>query len=117
MNNQKLEERAKSRRGSLYKWASTKWILLIWTLFGTSLTLSDGILTPAVSLSSGFLDPRQVLMNHMTSQVSVVSAVEGIAVAKASILSDVVPISIAILVVLFGMQSLGTAGALISERS
>lgn len=41
--------------------------------------------------------------------VSVTSAVGGIAVAKPSIISDTVPISIAILVVLFVGQSFGTA--------
>lgn len=42
-------------------------------LFGTSLTMADGILTPAVSVTS---------------------AVTGIAVVRASVASDVVPISI-----------------------
>ena len=42
-------------------------------LFGTSLTMADGVLTPAVSVTS---------------------AVSGIAVVKASVAHDVVPISI-----------------------
>ncbi|KZP18771.1 potassium transporter, partial [Athelia psychrophila] len=67
---------------------SFRWPLLAWCLFGTSLTIADSIFTPAVSVTS---------------------AVGGIAVAKPSIISDTVPISIAILVVLFVGQSFGTA--------
>ncbi|KLO05737.1 potassium transporter [Schizopora paradoxa] len=65
-----------------------RWPLLIWALFGTSLTLADGILTPAVSVTS---------------------AVAGIAVAKESVAGDVVPISIAFLVALFLVQRVGTS--------
>ncbi|EIN06328.1 potassium transporter [Punctularia strigosozonata HHB-11173 SS5] len=65
-----------------------KWPLLIWCLFGTSLTMADGILTPAVSVTS---------------------AMGGMAVAKPSVSSDVIPISIAFLVVLFLAQPFGTA--------
>ena len=75
-------------------------------LFGTSLTIADGILTPAISVTS---------------------AVGGIAVAKPSVENDVVPISIvspflevsvdimviqrlqAFLVFLFLIQQFGTA--------
>lgn len=57
-------------------------------LFGTSLTIADGVFTPAVSVTS---------------------AVAGIAVAKPSVTSDTIPISIAILVVLFLGQRFGTA--------
>ena len=57
-------------------------------LFGTSLTIADGIFTPAVSVTS---------------------AVAGIAVAKPSVTSDTTPISIAILLVLFLSQRFGTA--------
>ncbi|TCD71664.1 hypothetical protein EIP91_005430 [Steccherinum ochraceum] len=64
-----------------------RWPLLICALFGTSLTLADGIFTPAVSVTS---------------------AVAGIAVAKPSVGSDITPISIAILVVLFLVQFRGT---------
>ncbi|TCD67128.1 hypothetical protein EIP91_000468 [Steccherinum ochraceum] len=64
-----------------------RWPLLIWALFGTSLTIADGIFTPAVSVTS---------------------AVAGIGVAKPSVNSDITPISIAILVVLFMFQSRGT---------
>ncbi|ORY35333.1 potassium transporter [Naematelia encephala] len=63
-----------------------KWPLFIWTVFGTSLTLADGILTPAVS---------------------VVSAVEGIAVAKPGVINDIVPISIVFLLLLFAVQGFG----------
>lgn len=57
------------------------------TLFATALILSDGILTPAVS---------------------VVSAVEGLIVAAPSVTSSVTGIAIAILVLLFLGQSFGT---------
>lgn len=65
-----------------------RWPLLVWALFGTSLTLADGIFTPAVSVTS---------------------AVSGIAVAKPEVSSEVVPISIAFIVVLFLVQSRGTS--------
>ncbi|KII86101.1 hypothetical protein PLICRDRAFT_44566 [Plicaturopsis crispa FD-325 SS-3] len=65
-----------------------RWPLLVWCLFGTSLTIADGIFTPAVSVTS---------------------AVAGIAIAKPSIIADVTPISIALLVVLFIAQRFGTA--------
>ncbi|KAH9941952.1 potassium transporter [Amylocystis lapponica] len=65
-----------------------RWPLLAWSLLGTSLTLSDGILTPAVSVTS---------------------AVSGIAIARPSVSHDIVPISIAFLVPLFLMQFRGTA--------
>ncbi|KAI0072602.1 potassium transporter [Panus rudis PR-1116 ss-1] len=65
-----------------------RWPLLIWAFFGTSLTLADGIFTPAVSVTS---------------------AVSGIAVAKPSVSSDVIPISIAFLVALFLVQFKGTS--------
>ncbi|KAH9996962.1 potassium transporter [Russula compacta] len=65
-----------------------RWPMLIWSLFGTSLTMADGVLTAAVSVTS---------------------AVGGIAVAKPSVANDVVPISIAFLLALFLSQPLGTA--------
>ncbi|KAL4246799.1 Potassium transporter [Abortiporus biennis] len=65
-----------------------RWPLLLWALFGTSLTLADGVFTPAVSVTS---------------------AVAGIAIAKPEISKDVIPISIAFLVVLFLIQSRGTS--------
>ncbi|KAH9014764.1 potassium transporter [Lactarius pseudohatsudake] len=67
---------------------SLRWPMLIWALFGTSLTMADGVLTAAVSVTS---------------------AVGGIAVAKPSVASHVVAISIAFLLVLFLSQPLGTA--------
>ncbi|KAF8520592.1 potassium transporter [Hysterangium stoloniferum] len=65
-----------------------KWVLLPWALFGTSLTLADGIFTPAVSVTS---------------------AVGGIAVAVPSVSKNIIPISIAFLVALFLVQRFGTA--------
>nr|ODN93273.1 potassium uptake protein [Cryptococcus depauperatus CBS 7841] len=73
--------------GRLAKLQKFKWPLFVWTVFGTALTLSDGILTPAVSVTS---------------------AVGGIAVSRPSIIKSVVPISIAFLVVLFAIQRFGT---------
>lgn len=67
---------------------SLRWPIMIWALFGTSLTMADGVLTAAVSVTS---------------------AVGGIAVAKPSVASHVVVISIAFLLVLFLSQPLGTA--------
>ncbi|KDQ61961.1 hypothetical protein JAAARDRAFT_204343 [Jaapia argillacea MUCL 33604] len=65
-----------------------RWPLLVWCLLGTSLTLADGIFTPAVSVTS---------------------AVSGIAVALPAASSRVVPISIAFLVALFLSQPFGTS--------
>lgn len=82
---------AKSWHSSIrgQRWlAKFKWPLAIWSLFGTALTLSDGIFTPAVSVTS---------------------AVGGIAVAKPSVISDITPIAIAFLVALFIVQRFGTA--------
>ncbi|KAF7795026.1 hypothetical protein EIP86_006170 [Pleurotus ostreatoroseus] len=62
--------------------------LFVWCIFGTSLTLADGIFTPAVSVTS---------------------AVQGIAVAKPSVANDVIGISCALLVVLFLAQNRGTS--------
>ncbi|TFY59675.1 hypothetical protein EVG20_g7693 [Dentipellis fragilis] len=67
---------------------SLKWPLLIWALFGTSLTMADGIFTAAVSVTS---------------------AVGGIAVAKPEVEKHIVPISIAFLLLLFLSQPFGTA--------
>ncbi|GJJ12901.1 hypothetical protein Clacol_007147 [Clathrus columnatus] len=69
----------------LYK---AKWILLPWALFGTSLTMADGVFTPAVSVTS---------------------AVGGIAVAVPSVSNHIIPISIGFLVFLFLIQRFGTA--------
>ncbi|KZV71451.1 potassium transporter [Peniophora sp. CONT] len=65
-----------------------RWTLLIWSLLGTSLTMADGVLTAAVSVTS---------------------AVGGIAVAKESVTNDIVPISIAFLIALFIAQPFGTS--------
>ncbi|CEQ41632.1 SPOSA6832_03369 [Sporobolomyces salmonicolor] len=61
--------------------------LLLFVLFGACLTMSDGLLTPAVSVTS---------------------AVEGIAVPFPSVNKSVVGISCAILVLLFLLQMVGT---------
>lgn len=65
-----------------------KWPLYFWCFFGTSLTLSDGIFTPAVSVTS---------------------AVGGLAVAKPSVINKITPISIGFLIALFLVQRFGTA--------
>lgn len=57
-------------------------------LLGTSLTLADGVFTPAVSVTS---------------------AVGGIAVAKPSVSSNITAIAIAFLIVLFLAQPFGTS--------
>ncbi|KAK7457024.1 hypothetical protein VKT23_010327 [Stygiomarasmius scandens] len=62
---------------------------MVWCLFGTALTLADGVFTPAVSVTS---------------------AVGGIAVAKPEVTQNIVPISIAFLVALFCIQRFGTSG-------
>ena len=58
-------------------------------VFGTALLYGDGLITPAIS---------------------VLSAVEGFEVATSAFSAWVIPVSIAILVVLFAVQSRGTAG-------
>ncbi|KAF8799021.1 potassium transporter, partial [Phlegmacium glaucopus] len=65
-----------------------RWPLLLWCLFGTALTMADGVFTPAVSVTS---------------------AVAGIGVAKPSVNKDIVPISVVFLLVLFFIQQFGTA--------
>ncbi|PBK97534.1 potassium transporter [Armillaria gallica] len=65
-----------------------RWPLLLWCLFGTALTMADGMFTPAVSVTS---------------------AVGGIAVAKPSVTHNIVPIAIAFLLVIFFVQQFGTA--------
>ncbi|KAG8886271.1 hypothetical protein FRB98_001368 [Tulasnella sp. 332] len=79
--------RAMSTRSSAEKLAGVKWFLLPWALFGTALTIADGVLTPAVSVTS---------------------AVGGIAIAKASVANNTTAISIAFLVALFAVQPFGT---------
>ncbi|KAG8798547.1 hypothetical protein FRC16_007060 [Serendipita sp. 398] len=65
-----------------------KWLLLAWSLFGTALTFADGMLTPAVSVTS---------------------AVGGIALTVPRLSSNIGPISIGIIVALFLVQRFGTA--------
>ncbi|PPQ85166.1 hypothetical protein CVT25_004173 [Psilocybe cyanescens] len=64
-----------------------RWPLLLWNMLH-SLTMADGIFTPAVSVTS---------------------AVAGIGVAKPSVVGDITVISIAFLVALFLVQQFGTA--------
>lgn len=77
--------RSTSTIPSRFQWPLFVWVRVVDSLqfsifdissqciFGTSLTIADGIFTPAVSVTS---------------------AVQGIAVAKASVANDVIPISI-----------------------
>ena len=65
-----------------------RWILAIIGIFGASLFYGDGVITPAMS---------------------VLSAMEGLEVAAPSLVPYVVPISLVILFVLFGMQRHGSA--------
>ena len=64
-------------------------LLVVLGLFGSALLYGDGIITPAIS---------------------VLSAVEGLAVATTSVRPFILPITLAILVGLFLMQKRGTAG-------
>ncbi|CAG8564709.1 23805_t:CDS:10, partial [Gigaspora rosea] len=67
---------------------TVQFVLLIVVLLGSSLVLSDGLLTPAIS---------------------VISAVEGMEVRAPSLESGVVPISCIIIILLFLVQQFGTA--------
>ncbi|KAG8800880.1 hypothetical protein FRC19_008514 [Serendipita sp. 401] len=64
-----------------------KWLLLAWSLFGTALTFADGMLTPAISVTS---------------------AVSGLALTFPHLSSSIGPISIGFLVALFLLQRFGT---------
>jgi KUP system potassium uptake protein len=64
-----------------------KWGLIAIGMFGVALFFGDGMITPAIS---------------------VLSAVEGVKVATPSLHSIVVPVTIAIIVVVFAIQHLGT---------
>ena len=68
---------------------SRRFILILLGLFGTSLLYGDGMITPAIS---------------------VLSAVEGLEVATPLFTPYIIPITIAIIVGLFAVQSRGTAG-------
>ena len=71
-----------------YKDPQSRSLLLALGLFGSALLYGDGVITPAIT---------------------VLSAVEGIGVVTPGLLPFVVPISVAILLVLFLMQYRGTA--------
>ena len=64
-------------------------VLLVIGIFGTSLFYGDGVITPAIS---------------------VLSAVEGLEVVSPAFAKGVIPITLAILFVLFAVQKKGTAG-------
>ncbi len=68
-------------------WTRTHWVLVGIGLFGAALLFGDGIITPALS---------------------VLSAVEGLAVATPAFEPVVVPLTMAILVGLFAIQRFGT---------
>jgi len=65
-----------------------RWSLILIGLFGTSLLYGDGMITPAIS---------------------VLAAVEGIAIAAPAVEHWIVPIAVAILIALFAIQRRGTA--------
>jgi KUP system potassium uptake protein len=65
-----------------------RWVLIMLGLFGTALLYGDGMITPVVS---------------------VLGAVEGLRVATPTLGPYIIPITIAILLVLFAVQSRGTA--------
>ncbi|MGH7497891.1 MAG: KUP/HAK/KT family potassium transporter, partial [Gemmatimonadales bacterium] len=69
--------------------AKTRRILIMFGLFGSALLYGDGVITPAIS---------------------VLSAVEGLAVATSTFSPFVVPVTCIILIVLFAMQKRGTGG-------
>ncbi|KAK0528745.1 hypothetical protein OC842_004461 [Tilletia horrida] len=82
-----LHSNRSDRRDALLKYSWVKPALLALALFGSALTLADGVLTPAVS---------------------VISAAEGLAIVDTSLTrGDIDGISIAILLVLIAIQSLG----------
>ena len=66
-----------------------KWILIAIGVFGAALLYGDGVLTPAIS---------------------VLGAMEGLTVATPTLSPYIVPITIAIIIGLFLLQSRGTAG-------
>jgi KUP system potassium uptake protein len=66
---------------------NARYVLVALGLFGASLFYGDGMITPAIS---------------------VLSAVEGLKVASPSLSSEVIPISLAVLTVLFCIQRFGT---------
>jgi KUP system potassium uptake protein len=72
-----------------YKRLTGKWGLILLGVFGTSLLFGEGMITPAIS---------------------VLSAVEGLEVATPFFRPYIIPITVAILVVLFLFQNRGTEG-------
>ena len=68
--------------------ARARWWIMVLGLFGASLFYGDGVITPAIS---------------------VLSAVEGLEVAAPALEPYVVPITVVIVIVLFWVQSRGTA--------
>jgi KUP system potassium uptake protein len=75
-------------QGVKLKGRMTKWWLVALGIFGASLFYGDGMITPAIS---------------------VLSAVEGLKVAAPSVEHLVLPITVAIITVLFAIQRFGTA--------
>jgi KUP system potassium uptake protein len=73
--------------GAPLRWGKLKVLLIALGMFGVALFYGDGMITPAIS---------------------VLSAVEGIKVVEPSLESVVIPITIAVLVVLFAIQRFGT---------
>ena len=65
-----------------------RWVLVLLGLFGTALLYGDGMITPAIS---------------------VLAAIEGTAVAAPALAGWIVPLAVVVLVVLFSIQSRGTA--------
>ncbi|KAF9644319.1 potassium transporter [Thelephora ganbajun] len=80
-------DKTKSVSGSGHIPNRFRWPLFIWCLFATGLTMADGVLTPAVSVTS---------------------AAGGIAVAQPSTANSVIGISLAFLVPFFLVQPFGT---------
>src|SRR5260221_10020014 len=73
-----------------------KWLLYFWSLFGTALTLGDGIFTPGAYTISHPPVLSEILLEYSShdSAVSVTSAVGGLAVAKPSIINHITSISV-----------------------
>jgi KUP system potassium uptake protein len=106
-----MDSKEPGEKGRLGKLATLRWPLLVWAIFGTALTLSDGILTwvrPVSQTRFAQELARASLMPPASPAVSVISAVEGIAVAQPSVTNAIVGVSIAFLVFLFALQPLGT---------
>jgi KUP system potassium uptake protein len=70
------------------RWRGRRWPLIACGLFGAALLYGDGVITPAIS---------------------VLSALEGLGVADEKLAHHALPLSIAVLIVLFAVQRFGTA--------